>query len=132
MELTHKGIKADIEIQFLGFSNVTTLVQTRNSQKQFVFHYPELDDIDFRDACMDDESLLDLKRDSDVYEEMLEWIEKDVVKGFYIDMLNKDADIHDYKITCNSSIKLWHKNKPVATGESDIEDYIAVINLNRE
>lgn len=127
-EITHKGITAYLSAGEIGFTTLFIDVTIRSGEKRFEFYDPELDDVDYRENVIDDNSLIDLKCDPDKYQEMLDWIESETIKDFYKDIIDKDyLNLNKYEIKCNNQIKLYFSGKCVAAGESDIEDYIDCI-----
>lgn len=127
-ELNHKGITAEYEAGEVGFSTLFIDVTIRTGTKRFEFYCPELDDIDRREDIKNDNSLINLNCDPDIYEEMLNWIESETIKSFYKDIVEKDyTNLSNYEIALKPDIKLYVSKKLVATGESEIEDYIAMI-----
>lgn len=128
MEITHKGITAEIEAGEIGFSTLFMDVTVRSGTKRFEFYCPELDNLDYREEVKEDNSKINLNCDPDKKQEMLEWIESSVIKDFYKDIIDADySNIGKYEIACKPGVKLYFDKKLVATSESDIEDYIACI-----
>lgn len=127
-DLTHKGITVSMEPRWVGFSKIQIEATTMFDTKSFDFSDERLDDVDLREEIKDDDDMINLDSDPISHIELLEWIEESTVKGFYKDIVDKDyKNIKQYEITCNDVIKLYYSSKCVATGDSEIEDYIACI-----